>query len=675
MIAVLMAVVAACPGQLLPGGKSEAVESEVRRNLLAQPCGPVTVEALELDPQFVDRVVDRIVRLSYRERYRAVAADTAGDSPVQTSTPLPDRVAVINTTWPKDLLQQRVMIQPERPALRGFQAPIMGMQLPGTGDPEILELVARRLARDGLLQTLAEIVERRGAAWVRQDAGREHLRAVGYPVDLLEYFGAGSTATIDAICAAVEAADSAVIAGEELRKRVPFRWRPTLKGFSAASESGERPIGELRLQATRSTVWRSPGAGGILDIQRQLLAIVPDRPCTFTVKSRDLSTFKQALAAWSPTHPGPVRVFTTVLPLTHWARDNGQAGLTRDPTGRAQIAVLLPRYANQREESSFFMPNESFLMNDLAEHGLPTGHSPLLFQGGNIITARHPGTGQRIGFIGEAEIFRNMTLGLDRAQVEHALASELNVDRVVVLPALGIHIDTEVTFRSVQDRLIAFVNDPQSAARTIVASGLTALEQAGVITSSDLSTWTKTLQSGEPATEVARNVEACLQPHRDSQGRFPASLASRWSSGPADSGPGNLALFLTALETLDMDREASSAMDRHEAAHLRALLRQRALRPVFQAVLEAAGCVVVTVPGMSDYKRGVNYLNGLHEPARYLMPTWGGLYAPLDAAAAAVFRDTCGSTLKVVGILSAESQRQGGALHCAAMVWPLPREM
>ena len=45
MTLLVLASAALWMGQLVPGGKSEAVEAEVRRNLLEQPVGPVTVAA------------------------------------------------------------------------------------------------------------------------------------------------------------------------------------------------------------------------------------------------------------------------------------------------------------------------------------------------------------------------------------------------------------------------------------------------------------------------------------------------------------------------------------------------------------------------------------------------------------------------------------------------------
>ena len=63
-------------------------------------------------------------------------------------------------------------------------------------------------------------------------------------------------------------------------------------------------------------------------------------------------------------------------------------------------------------------------------------------------------------------------------------------------------------------------------------------------------------------------------------------------------------------------------------------------------------------------------INGIQDCSRYLMPAYGGFYAPLDEAAAKVFRQTLGSGVDVVPIFCGESQRRVGAVHCSAAAYP-----
>ena len=68
--APVAARVAAAP-QRLPGG----IEGEVRGNVLAQPVGPGTAGDLALPEPFVERIVGRIVRASFRDRFQRVVPD------------------------------------------------------------------------------------------------------------------------------------------------------------------------------------------------------------------------------------------------------------------------------------------------------------------------------------------------------------------------------------------------------------------------------------------------------------------------------------------------------------------------------------------------------------------------------------------------------------------------
>ena len=56
--------------------------------------------------------------------------------------------------------------------------------------------------------------------------------------------------------------------------------------------------------------------------------------------------------------------------------------------------------------------------------------------------------------------------------------------------------------------------------------------------------------------------------------------------------------------------------------------------------------------------------------SRYIMPAYGGLYAPLDDAAAAAFRQALGPGVEIVPIDCAETQRRAGAVHCSCSAYP-----
>ena len=87
-------------------------------------------------------------------------------------------------------------------------------------------------------------------------------------------------------------------------------------------------------------------------------------------------------------------------------------------------------------------------------------------------------------------------------------------------------------------------------------------------------------------------------------------------------------------------------------------------------MLEELGCRIVTVPGLNDADRGISYVNGIQGESVYLMPAYGGFFAPLDDEARRVFETQMGQTVRVIPILSSESQRRYGAVHCAVAAYP-----
>lgn len=67
---------------------------------------------------------------------------------------------------------------------------------------------------------------------------------------------------------------------------------------------------------------------------------------------------------------------------------------------------------------------------------------------------------------------------------------------------------------------------------------------------------------------------------------------------------------------------------------------------------------------------GINYLNGIHHRQGYILPVFGGFFARLDGEAIAAFRQAIGSEPKITSILTAESQRQHGGVHCTTAAYP-----
>ena len=88
--------------------------------------------------------------------------------------------------------------------------------------------------------------------------------------------------------------------------------------------------------------------------------------------------------------------------------------------------------------------------------------------------------------------------------------------------------------------------------------------------------------------------------------------------------------------------------------------------------LQKLGWKVVPIPSLPDMYRTINYVNGIHDRTRYLMPAQGGFYAFLDEAAGNAFKQALGPEIAIIPIFSAASQRNHGAVHCMASAYPRP---
>jgi hypothetical protein len=173
-------------------------------------------------------------------------------------------------------------------------------------------------------------------------------------------------------------------------------------------------------------------------------------------------------------------------------------------------------------------------------------------------------------------------------------------------------------------------------------------------------------------TQFLESVFPAVRSRELGFGRHSESFSKAFSRGAADSGVGNLQRFLLALDllvswNLPVDE---LPLDPHSVAYLRSFLRRDEDRRGMIADLRASGLEIALVPSLPEGNRGIDYLNGVHEPGRYLMPAWGGLFEPLDRAAEEAFRRAFGPGIEVRAILTSESQRRGGGVHCSVSALP-----
>jgi len=573
-----------------------------------------------------------------------------------------------------------------RPVLRNFRAPILDraaqparLELPGetadSRDVKAARTIATRLAREGLRATLVAAVEDLGAERAAGDAGAALLEQVGLPVDLLACWSpTGSEPLHDRVARELRAGAPARDVLAHLAS-LSFAFEPSIPGWRVATESGEVEAGAVRMQVSSASDYAQPGEGGAMDVFRGLARLLPDAEIVASVETKHRALLESEARALTASRRAPITLIEEPLPVSQWAQDNAKAGFV-ESGGPRRIAWLAPRYASRGEDGTTFVPGENLAVEGFAATGRTVALSRLLFQGGDILCVQDPRTGTRFLLVGEAEVARNRALGLAVEEVLAALRAEFVADRCIVLPAVSFHVDLEVTVRATQTGLVACVLDTTGAARIVIQSGLDALESAGLLDAEAKRAARADLDANRHAEFFAR-IGPVLQPHQHAGGRFALAFAERFAAGPADSGVGNLQRFLLALDLWAAARIGQATaedlgVDPDSFAYLGSLRRREVDRMRVADALESLGWTVVPVPGLSDGTRGVNPLNGLQLAGRYLMPAYGGLFAPLDAAARETIGRAFGTGIAIDPVPCGETQRRAGGLHCAAAVEPRP---
>ena len=594
-----------------------------------------------------------------------------------------DDVRIVETELSDDALEYRRSLPEAPPPLRGFRAPALDRAdeqppfLPDAADDLALQegvrTVVRELASEGLCTTLVHTVEALGPDTV-QDATR--VREAGLPVDLLRFFRWNGTEGNDDpdvfVHTVAERLRSGTTADELIAELAgaTFAFRPS--GFRAASESGENEAHTLRVQFTRSDTWLGDGDGGNLDLTRQVLDALPEADVIGSVEGRFFDDLLETLDAWPlEQRSGRMTLTKEALVVAQWAQDNGKAGYLPDGDDWT-IGTLVPRYACRGEGGTSFVPGETYIAESLATAGHAVVRSPLLFQGGNLLVANDPAANERVMLLGEAEIFRNVGLGLTEEQVLAAFRAEFDVARVVVLPAASFHIDAEVSLRSHDGQLIAFVNDDTPAIQIVLKRSIDALAAGDVLDANAAASARQAVDNRDWASAVPA-IGAPLGAQALSVGVYPESFAKLFETDKVDPGPANLQTFLFALDRVTGQALSIDALpDPHAQAYLRSFERMERDRQAIHAELERNGWRVVRVPSLAGGGRGRNYVNALHDRTRSLIPAYGGLFEELDRAAREVYETTLGSAVRVLPIRSAESQRRSGAVHCSVALYPAP---
>ncbi len=681
-------------------------ESQARANILAQPLSLDadlgTIADLNLPYEFLSRLADRVLRASFYENFRAVVGDPVAPQlaqplhptppPGATSISAPTSIAlspaplahvVINEpSLAPDQVAVWLSFSESPPALASFRSPAASGTHPPDAAVAVVDAVAvanvtlltaqrtsrKHLARDGLLIALARVIAALGPASVlSHPVPACFLLSAGIPVDLLAFFRPDFAPPLSTPTDIIRTLADRLAQGEPLDKlikslkRSKFLPAASLPGFRPTSGSGRDTIHLLRAHATRATYYAAPGDGGNLDLLSCTLAALPSTPCIIVTETPNAQPLREALALAPRT--ATTTISSQPIKVSQWAADNAKPG-----TLSAHPAHLAPRFASRGEYHPAFVPGDDLAAQPSQPSHPPhirSARSPLLFQGGNLLVVDDLPRSRRVLLIGEAEIHRNRALGLSTDQTLAFFQTEFAADTCEVLPAASYHIDQEVTVRSTPDATLAFFPEPLAGAIAIIESSLVAL--------ADADRWPLELVEQALAhlrafrgNDAMPLIATALSRERTTDLTYPIALAHALSTGPADSGIGNLHRFLLALDHLVAAILPISAIpEANLAALLRSFHRRAADRAKLRTILTRLGWKPVPVPALPEESRGVNPFNGIHTPDTYLMPAYGGLFSPLDQMAATAFRHALSPSIAVIPIPTAESQRRDGALHCA----------
>lgn len=590
------------------------------------------------------------------------------------TAPAGETIGVKRVDPGRALTQLELEVREGRPPLRNFFPPMGGgIDAPGAwrsaawsapadeNAARAAEHVAKRIAPDGLLATVTWLAEHHSE--LAKD--RAWLASVGVPIDWLEAFSAPDGGDVLAwILSRTASGAKASELAPELARAV-FRPRPSVPGFEALDDAGEVELGALRIQVPVGAYWQAREDGGGVDLTRELAERLPDVELVGAIDQRNLDPFLALAREWElDQRKAPFTLLPQDMPVAQWAQDDGKVG-----RASGAVVTLTPRYASRQDEASSWTPGEMRAIEHFAAAGHRVARSPLIFQGGNLLVVRDPKRGERVLLAGEAELYRNTALGLSLEQALEAFRVEFGVARVLVLPAVSYHVDYEVGPRVIGGELVCFVNDDEAAAALVLGVTVDVLEREKRLDAATAAAARDALAKRDTSA-VEGSLAPALFQHMLQPGVFKESFAKLFKQGAGDSHVANFHRILHALDVLLMTPVKGRVDDRFLQGFIDAFQGRIAARKELLELLRAQGWRVVPVPSISNGARSLSYLNGVHARGLYLMPAWGGLFAPVDAAVRARFEQEFGPGVRVVPILTGESQRRHGAVRCAVSVLP-----
>ena len=653
------------------------------------PNGLVNVGALDLPAEFLQRVADRSLRSHFRSLYRQVEAFApveAGHS-AQATPNAAGAFRVVDEDLPAEVIAAWQETRNEVPELRGFRAPFAEVSGDFTWDmfaPKREDDPAKRaaaltlaeqLAAKGLVRATMEALRTNKVLQPGEEITSAKLASIGVPVDLLAMHVAGGKPVIEGLQQWWN--DGGTVAGaNELADRARFEFQPTRQSFKVMAEDGSEQAGRIRVQLHAAKYAIGEGDGSPMDVVRQLACLERGWEIVATAPKRELDALLAHANSWPVHDRSGMTIVSTPVFASQWAQDSAKTGLFTRGDGTTAAATLLPRFASVNEQMTKFAAGDSMIFESLRPALGEYVFSPLLFQGGNVMCVAKPG-GERLLLLGEAEVHRNRALGLSEKDVLSAFRSEFGVDRCVVVPAVSFHIDVEFTVRRVGDELVAAVGDDIAAARLLLGAALQAFEKAKLIGPAEVQRAVEELQAGKQRDALALTASIAAS-HISTDGKvggaFVEALRSPLAAPEAAAGRVMHAMdLLTAVEAKTAGQPLSPN-NPHERVYRESLRRRVEERDKLATMLTQLGMRVVRVPNLGDEEQGVNVINAVHLPEMTLVPISGGIYASIDEAAIAAYRQAFGDSIEIIPVTTTYVQSQYGGVHCMVSVYPAASE-
>jgi len=656
------------------------------------PNGFVDVEALNLPDQFVTRIASRSLRSAFRKQYRKVPniSNSLPKLNVHDSSQLTSSENIILLTGHmSEQVKSRWLKYGYGvvPPLRGFRAPVSQQKNsewmfgPATQENSnqyqlAATYAAQNLAQMGLIRTTMNIMQQFDLPWLLDNKlDLTQLQAVGIPSDLLEFFMINDK-TINQAMANWFRVGSSKQGIEQYAAHATFKFTQSHEGFEAIVDDGSEPIGAVRMQLPIAGYQTGPTDGSTLDVLRQFFERDSNEQLWASVHKRNLEVVSSEITKWETNKSKTIRLVSTPAPFTRWAQDNAKPGSAFKSADQREVELitLLPRYANQNEQMSKFYPGDSLLFEVIDEVVGRCVSSPLLFQGGNLLIFKNPTTGKRIMLLGEAEIYRNIALGLTQQQTIEAFKIEFAVDQIVIFPAITFHVDMEITLRRVGNTIVACIVDEIKASRIIIDEAISAFTTANLIDPTQLKRLQQ-LSADDDLVEIAKSLRVLTNALKDKSFSLTSKAASALVKTPFESPQLNGQRFLLAVDyitakAMQTDKFLDKTISASEREYLNSLSIRSAEREELAAQLADFGIIIHRVPAFGDEEVGINYLNVVHLSDTVIFPSLGGFFEPLDIAAAKEFQLAFGNNVNIEPFATAAAQQAYGGVHCLVSLYP-----